>query len=131
MMKRRSSLLDIPEFLQRDYDPLEWLEKYIPPKDEPWWMPDLQAYKDEAIAREERKKEIQEEKREKNKRKLRKQRIEYDVLDLISRNNNTYGKIRTNMHEGISDSEIRTGLRRLMKQGKVIKPSRRTYKVQL
>ena len=42
-------LLEIPDFLQRDYDPLKWLEKYTKRKDEPWWMPDLQSYRQEEI----------------------------------------------------------------------------------
>ena len=123
--------LNIPKFLQRDYDPLKWVEQYVPPKDTPWWMPDLQAYKDEALAREARHKEIQKEKEEKNKRKMRKKRVEYDVLDYVSKQNITYKQIRAVMSESTTDNEIKSAIRRLIKQGSLVKLSRKTYKVKL
>ena len=122
-------LLEIPEFLQRDYDPLEWLEKYTPPKDIPWWMPDLQAYKEERLAKEKRKQEIEQEKTDRAERKARKKRIEHQVYDAISRKHNTFGMIRKTMLDSISDSEIRGGIRRLTKQGLIDKISKRVYTI--
>ena len=123
--------LDIPKFLQRDYDPLKWVEQYVPPKDTPWWMPDLQAYRDEAIAKEKRKEEIQEEKSLRVARKARKKRIESHVLDAIDKSHTTFGQIREYIYDGTSDTEIKGAIRRLIKDGKLSKPSRRTYKVKL
>jgi hypothetical protein len=124
-------LLKIPKFLQRDYDPLEWLESYTPHKDEPWWMPDLQAYKEEAFSRDKRRKEIQKEKEGIHNRKMRKKRIEYDVLDCVSKQNITYKQIRAVVNANTADNEIKSAMRRLIKQGSLIKLSRKTYKVKL
>ena len=127
--QKMSDPLEIPKFLQRDYDPLDWLEKYTPPKDIPWWMPDLQAYKEERLAKEKRKQEIEQEKTDRAERKARKKRIEHQVYDAISRKQNTFGMIRKVMLDSISDSEIRGGIRRLTKKGLIDKISKRVYAI--
>ena len=104
-------LLEIPEFLQREPKPIS----SRPVLDNPvaWWMPNLQAYKEERLAKEKRKQEIEQEKTDRAERKARKKRIEHQVYDVISRKHNTFGMIRKTMLDSISDSEIRGGLRRL------------------
>ena len=124
----KENLLEIPEFLRRK--PKD-IKRDIQPEKVTWWMPDLQAYRDEAIAKEKRKEEIQEEKSLRLARKARKKRIESNVLDAVGKNHITFGQIRAYIYDGTSDSEIKGAIRRLMKDGKLSKPSRRTYKVKL
>ena len=123
-------LLEIPEFLQRDYDPLKWLEKYTKRKDEPWWMPDLQSYRQEEIDRQQRKDENNKIKQARLDRKKRKKNIETIVLEAIQKKYNTFGKMMSIVSD-VSEAEMRGAIRRLMKDNKVVKLSRRVYGVKL
>ena len=123
-------LLEIPEFLQRDYDPLKWLEKYSKRKDEPWWMPDLQSYRQEEVERQQRKDEIVQIKQARLERKKRKKNIETIVLEAIQKKYNTFGKMMSIVSD-VSEAEMRGAIRRLMKDNKVVKLSRRVYGVKL
>jgi len=118
-------LLEIPDFLRKSYDPNK---KYPARKDDPWWMPDLQAYKEEREAKEKRKQEIEQEKTDKAERKARKKRIEHQVYDAVSRKQNTFGMIRKSMRDTVSDSEIQSAIRRLTKQKMLDKISKRVYR---
>ena len=122
-----NDLLEIPEFLQREPKPVS--NELVQDKPTDWWMPDLQAYKEERLAKEKRKQEIEQEKTDRAERKARKKRIEHQVYDAISRKHNTFGMIRKTMLDSISDSEIRGGLRRLTKQGLIDKISKRVYAI--
>ena len=123
-------LLEIPEFLQRDYDPLKWLEKYTERKDEQWWMPDLQSYRQEEIDRQQRKDEIAQIKQDRLARKKRKKNIEIIVVEAIQKKYNTFGKMMSIVSD-VSEAEMRGAIRRLMKDNKVVKLSRRVYGVKL
>ena len=123
-------LLEIPKFLQRDYDPLKWLENYIKRKDEPWWMPDLQSYRQEEIDRQQRKDEIAQIKQDRLARKKRKKNIEIIVVEAIQKKYNTFGKMMSIVSD-VSEAEMRGAIRRLMKDNKVVKLSRRVYGVKL
>jgi ClpP class serine protease len=123
-------LLEIPEFLQRDYDPLKWLEKYTERKDEQWWMPDLQSYRQEEIDRQQRKDENNKIKQARLDRKKRKKNIETIVLEAIQKKYNTFGRMMSIVSD-VSEAEMRGAIRRLMKDNKVVKLSRRVYGVKL
>ncbi len=123
-------LLEIPEFLQRDYDPLKWLEKYTERKDEQWWMPDLQSYRQEEIDRQQRKDEIVQIKQARLERKKRKKNIETIVVEAIQKKYDTFGKMMSIVSD-VSEAEMRGAIRRLMKDNKVVKLSRRVYGVKL
>ena len=123
-------LLEIPEFLQRDYDPLKWLEKYTERKDEQWWMPDLQSYRQEEIDRQQRKDENNKIKQARLDRKKRKKNIETIVLEAIQKKYDTFGKMMSIVSD-VSEAEMRGAIRRLMKDNKVVKLSRRVYGVKL
>lgn len=123
-------LLEIPDFLQRDYDPLKWLEKYTKRKDEPWWMPDLQSYRQEEIDRQQRKDEIVQIKQARLERKKRKKNIEIIVIEAIQKKYDTFGKMMSIVSD-VSEAEMRGAIRRLMKDNKVVKLSRRVYGVKL
>ena len=123
-------LLEIPDFLQRDYDPLKWLEKYTKREDEPWWMPDLQSYKQEEIDRQQRKNEIAQIKQDRLARKKRKKNIETIVVEAIQKKYDTFGKMMSIVSD-VSEAEMRGAIRRLMKDNKVVKLSRRVYGVKL
>ena len=123
-------LLEIPDFLQRDYDPLKWLEKYTERKDEKWWMPDLQSYRQEEIDRQQRKKEIAQIKQDRLARKKRKKNIEIIVVEAIQKKYDTFGKMMSIVSD-VSEAEMRGAIRRLMKDNKVVKLSRRVYGVKL
>ena len=123
-------LLEIPKFLQRDYDPLKWLEKYTKRKDEPWWMPDLQSYRQEEIDRQQRKDEIAQIKQDRLARKKRKKNIEIIVVEAIQKKYNTFGRMMSIVSD-VSEAEMRGAIRRLMKDNKVVKLSRRVYGVKL
>ena len=123
-------LLEIPEFLQRDYDPLKWLEKYTERKDEPWWMPDLQSYRQEEAERQQRKDEIVQIKQARLDRKKRKKNIETIVVEAIQKKYDTFGKMMSIVSD-VSEAEMRGAIRRLMKDNKVVKLSRRVYGVKL
>lgn len=123
-------LLEIPDFLQRDYDPLKWLEKYTERKDEQWWMPDLQSYRQEEIDRQQRKNEIAQIKQDRLARKKRKKNIETIVVEAIQKKYDTFGKMMSIVSD-VSEAEMRGAIRRLMKDNKVVKLSRRVYGVKL
>ena len=123
-------LLEIPDFLQRDYDPLKWLEKYTERKDEKWWMPDLQSYRQEEIDRQQRKNEIAQIKQDRLARKKRKKNIEIIVVEAIQKKYDTFGKMMSIVSD-VSEAEMRGAIRRLMKDNKVVKLSRRVYGVKL
>ena len=123
-------LLEIPDFLQRDYDPLKWLEKYTKRKDEPWWMPDLQSYRQEEEERQQRKNEIAQIKQARLARKKRKKNIETIVVEAIQKKYDTFGKMMSIVSD-VSEAEMRGAIRRLMKDNKVVKLSRRVYGVKL
>jgi len=123
-------LLEIPDFLQRDYDPLKWLEKYTERKDEQWWMPDLQSYRQEEIDRQQRKDEIVQIKQARLARKKRKKNIETIVVEAIQKKYDTFGKMMSIVSD-VSEAEMRGAIRRLMKDNKVVKLSRRVYGVKL
>ena len=120
-----NDLLEIPEFLQREPKPVS--NELVQDKPTDWWMPDLQAYKEERLAKEKRKQEIEQEKTDRAERKARKKRIEHQVYDAVSRKQNTFGMIRKVMLDNISDSEIRGAIRRLTKQNLLDKISKRVY----
>ena len=123
-------LLEIPDFLQRDYDPLKWLEKYTERKDEKWWMPDLQSYRQEEEDRQQRKNEIAQIKQDRLARKKRKKNIEIIVVEAIQKKYDTFGKMMSIVSD-VSEAEMRGAIRRLMKDNKVVKLSRRVYGVKL
>ena len=123
-------LLEIPEFLQRDYDPPKWFEKYTERKDEQWWMPDLQSYRQEEIDRQQRKDENNKIKPARLDRKKRKKNIETIVLEAIQKKYNTFGRMMSIVSD-VSEAEMRGAIRRLMKDNKVVKLSRRVYGVKL
>ena len=133
MIDDKDSLLEIPEFLKRK--PRNRVSKTYKPKSikQKWWMPNLVLYKKQREDRELRKKEIIQEKVLKKKRKQKKLTIEYSLLDIISRGHNTFVKIRNYFKciekDTIEDKDIRNALNRLVKNNKLIKATKRIYKV--
>ena len=120
-------LLNIPDFLRRKPEKVRDVE----PEEIEWWMPDLSLYQKDIKERQARREEILESKIEKNKRKVRKQLVQYDVLDAVSKQHTTFHKIRKFMSDDTTDNEIKSAIRSLIKQNKLIKPSQKTYKVKL
>tara|TARA_R110002020_G_scaffold119464_1_gene272570 strand:+ start:234 stop:641 length:408 start_codon:yes stop_codon:yes gene_type:complete len=133
MIDDKDSLLEIPEFLKRK--PRNRVSKKYKPKSikQKWWMPNLVLYKKQREDRELRKKEITQEKVLKKKRKQKKLTIESSLLDIISRGHNTFGKIRNYFKciekDTIEDKDIRNALNRLVKNNKLIKATKRIYKL--
>ena len=130
MIDDKDSLLEIPEFLKRK--PRNRVSKTYKSKSlkQKWWMPNLVLYKEQRENRELRKKEIKQEKVLKKQRKQKKLNIESSLLDIISRGHNTFGKIRKSIGKDITeDKEIRNALNRLVSKDKVIKVTKRIYKV--
>ena len=130
MIDDKDSLLEIPEFLKRK--PRNRVSKNYKSKSlkQKWWMPDLVLYKEQRENRELRKKEIKQEKVLKKQRKQKKLNIESSLLDIISRGHNTFGKIRKCIGKDTTeDKEIRNALNRLVSKDKVIKVTKRIYKV--
>lgn len=131
MIDDKDSLLEIPEFLKRK--PRNRVSKNYKSKSlkQKWWMPDLVLYKEQRENRELRKKEIKQEKVLKKQRKQKKLNIESSLLDIISRGHNTFGKIRKYIGKDtdVEDKEIRNALNRLVSKDKVIKVTKRIYKV--
>ena len=50
-------------------------------------------------------------------------------MDAVRWKQDTYGKIRKFIYEDVADNEIKSALKRLLKNDRLIKPSSRTYKV--
>ena len=113
-----------------DDDWNQWLEKYTERKDEQWWMPDLQSYRQEEIDRQQRKDEIVQIKQARLERKKRKKNIETIVVEAIQKKYDTFGKMMSIVSD-VSEAEMRGAIRRLMKDNKVVKLSRRVYGVKL
>ena len=108
-------LLDIPEFLKREIKDTETIiEEDTPDKEESW----------KKILREHR-----EDKERRALRRKRKQHVDNFVMDAVRWKQDTYGKIRKFIYEDVADNEIKSALKRLLKNDRLIKPSSRTYKV--
>ena len=120
-------LLYIPDFLRRKPQKVRVEE----PEEIEWWMPDLSLYQKDIKERQARREEILKLKIEKNKRKMRKQLVQYDVLDAVSKQHITFHKIRKFLSDDIKSNEIKSAIRSLIKQNKLVKPSQKTYKVKL
>ncbi len=123
-------LLEIPEFLQRDPNVGPPPEDQGSRKKHDWWMPDLQSYRQEEIDRQQRKDEIAQIKQDRLARKKRKKNIEIIVVEAIQKKYNTFGKMMSIVSD-VSEAEMRGAIRRLMKDNKVVKLSRRVYGVKL
>ena len=126
-----NDLLNIPAFLKREIKDLEPIIEEPPPDKEESWIKLLREHQKKKEQRVARKAEIAQTKQERISRKARKKRIESNVLDAVGKNHITFGQIRAYIYDDTSDSEIKGAIRRLMKDGKLSKPSRRTYKVKL
>ena len=113
-------LLEIPEFLQRDPNVGPPPEDQGSRKKHDWWMPDLQSYRQEEIDRQQ----------DRLARKKRKKNIEIIVVEAIQKKYNTFGKMMSIVSD-VSEAEMRGAIRRLMKDNKVVKLSRRVYGVKL
>ena len=123
-------LLVIPEFLQRDPNVGPPPEDQGGRKKHDWWMPDLQSYRQEEIDRQQRKNEIAQIKQDRLARKKRKKNIETIVVEAIQKKYDTFGKMMSIVSD-VSEAEMRGAIRRLMKDNKVVKLSRRVYGVKL
>jgi len=121
-------LLEIPDFLKRKYDPSKKFKEYKIEKRR-WIMPDMQSYKHEREEREKRKHEIIIEKQERKQRKSNKIKIEGYVIEAMSKGHNTFGQIKNNIPSDIEDKDIKTAITRLINKNKVIKVTRRIYKL--
>lgn len=102
---------------------LEIMEKYK------WIMPNMEAYKREKEEREKRKQEILVEKQERKQRKNNKIKIEGYVIEAMSKGYNTFGKIKNNIPSDIENKDIKSAISRLINKNKVIKVTRRIYKL--
>tara|TARA_R110000744_G_scaffold66669_6_gene136267 strand:+ start:477 stop:854 length:378 start_codon:yes stop_codon:yes gene_type:complete len=120
-------LLNIPDFLRRKPEKVRDVE----PEEIKWWMPDLSLYHQDIKEKQVRREEIERLNDLKYKRKIKKQLVQYDVLDAVSKTHITFHKIRKFISNDIADNEIKSAIRSLIKQNKLMKPSQKTYKVKL
>ena len=123
-------LLDIPDFLRRQVSDKELIiEEDTEPKKEESWMRLLREHKEKKERRALRRKEIIKKKQDVLLRKKRKKYVDNFVMDAVRWKQDTFGKIRKFIVEDVTDSEIKSSLRRAIKAELLFKPSSRTYKV--
>ena len=129
MSKDIDKLLEIPDFLRRtnvDMSKQTDIEK----EDQRIWIWNPSPYYALKKKREERKQEILEEKKAKQKRKQLKIKTEGLILELIEDNYNTFYKIKNCLKENYyphKENEIRNALKRLINKNKVIKVTKKIY----
>ena len=123
-------LLDIPDFLRRQVSDKELIiEEDTEPEKEESWMRLLREHKEKKERRALRRKEIIKKKQDILLRKKRKKYVDNFVMDAVRWKQDTFGKIRKFVAEDVTDSEIKSSLRRAIKAELLFKPSSRTYKV--
>ena len=126
-----TDLLDIPEFLRRKVSKEERIieEDTEPKKEEESWIKILNEHREKKERRALRRKEIIKKKQDVLLRKKRKKYVDNFVMDAVRWKQDTFGKIRKFVTDDITDSEIKSSLRRAIKAELLFKPSSRTYKV--
>ena len=122
-------LLDIPEFLKREIKDAETIIEEDTPDKEESWKKILREHREDKERRALRRKEIIKKKQDVLLRRKRKQHVDNFVMDAVRWKQDTYGKIRKFIYEDVADNEIKSALKRLLKNDRLIKPSSRTYKV--
>ena len=122
-------LLDIPEFLKREIKDTETIIEEDTPDKEEAWKKILREHREDKERRALRRKEIIKKKQDVLLRRKRKQHVDNFVMDAVRWKQDTYGKIRKFIYEDVADNEIKSALKRLLKNDRLIKPSSRTYKV--
>ena len=122
-------LLDIPEFLKREVKDTETIIEEDTPDKEESWKKILREHREDKERRALRRKEIIKKKQDVLLRKKRKQHVDNFVMDAVRWKQDTFGKIRKFIYEDVDDNEIKSALKRLLKNDRLIKPSSRTYKV--
>lgn len=122
-------LLDIPEFLKREIKDTETIIEEDTPDKEESWKKILREHREDKERRALRRKEIIKKKQDVLLRRKRKQHVDNFVMDAVRWKQDTYGKIRKFIYEDVADNEIKSALKRLLKNDRLIKPSSRTYKV--
>ena len=129
MNKDIDKLLEIPDFLRRtNVDTAKQTD--IEKEDQRIWIWNPSPYYALKKKREERKQEILEEKKAKQKRKQLKIKTEGLILELIEDNYNTFYKIKNCLKENYyphKENEIRNALKRLISKNKVIKVTKKIY----
>ena len=126
-----TDLLDIPEFLRRKVSKEERIieEDTEPKKEEESWIKILNEHREKKERRALRRKEIIKKKQDVLLRRKRKKYVDNFVIDAVRWKQDTFGKIRKFIVEDVTDSEIKSSLRRAIKAELLFKPSSRTYKV--
>ena len=126
-----TDLLDIPDFLRRQVSDKERIieEDTEPKKEEESWIKILNEHREKKERRALRRKEIIKKKQDVLLRKKRKKYVDNFVMDAVRWKQDTFGKIRKFVAEDVTDSEIKSSLRRAIKAELLLKPSSRTYKV--
>ncbi len=126
-----TDLLDIPEFLRRKVSKEERIieEDTEPKKEEESWIKILNEHREKKERRALRRKEIIKKKQDVLLRKKRKKYVDNFVMDAVRWKQDTFGKIRKFVTDDITDSEIKSSLRRAIKSDLLIKPSSRTYRI--
>ena len=110
-------LLDIPEFLKREVKDTETIieEDTEPKKEEESWIKILNEHREIKERRALRRKEIIKKKQDVLLRKKRKKYVDNFVMDAVRWKQDTFGKIRKFVTDDITDSEIKSSLRRAIK----------------
>ena len=126
-----TDLLDIPEFLRRKVSKEERIieEDTEPKKEEESWIKILNEHREKKERRALRRKEIIKKKQDVLLRKKRKKYVDNFVMDAVRWKQDTFGKIRKFVTDDITDSEIKSSLRKAIKLELLIKPSSRTYRI--
>ena len=122
-------LLDIPKFLKREVKDTETIIEEDTPDKEESWKKILREHREDKERRALRRKEIIKKKQDVLLRRKRKQHVDNFVMDAVRWRQDTFGKIRKFVAEDVTDNEIKSALKRLLKNERLIKPSSRTYKV--
>ena len=122
-------LLDIPKFLKREVKDTETIIEEDTPDKEESWKKILREHREDKERRALRRKEIIKKKQDVLLRRKRKQHVDNFVMDAVRWRQDTFGKIRKFVYEDVADNEIKSALKRLLKNDRLIKPSSRTYKV--
>ena len=122
-------LLDIPEFLKREVKDTETIIEEDTPKKEESWIRVLREHTEKKEKRALRRAEIVQTKQDRLLRKKRKKFIEEFVMDAVRWRQDTFGKIRKFVAEDVTDNEIKSALKRVLKKELLVKPSSKTYKV--
>lgn len=122
-------LLDIPEFLKREVKDTETIIEEDTSDKEESWKKILREHREDKERRALRRKEIIKKKQNVLLRRKRKQHVDNFVMDAVRWRQDTFGKIRKFIYEDVADNEIKSALKRLLKNDRLIKPSSRTYKV--